>query len=124
MHYGSGQLIQIRRIAEAHGIPAQFLVQILLQLKAAGLVASTRGAAGGYQLIKDPAEISLGDVIAVMEGATEETLGSTAKQTTTTRVLHQAWQRVASAQRQLLAEITFADLVQQASAEVEPMYYI
>ena len=43
-----------KAIADKHGISQRFLVQILLQLKAAGLVASTRGAAGGYQLARPP----------------------------------------------------------------------
>ena len=42
--------VRIRDIAERHGIPSRFLVQILLQLKAAGLVQSIRGAGGGYRL--------------------------------------------------------------------------
>ncbi len=44
--YENAEPQQIRRIAEEQGIPARFLVQILLQLKGASLVASTRGAAG------------------------------------------------------------------------------
>ena len=47
-------------------------MQILLQLKGAGLVASVRGAAGGYHLIKPPQEISLGQVMEVIEGSSEE----------------------------------------------------
>ena len=47
-HYGSKEPLRIRTIADEHGIPSRFLVQILLQLKGAGFVASTRGAAGGY----------------------------------------------------------------------------
>jgi len=45
--YSGGEPLQIRRIADEHGIPARFLVQILLQLKGGSLVISTRGAAGG-----------------------------------------------------------------------------
>ncbi len=41
--YGTGQPVRIRKIAERHDVPPRFLVQILLQLKGAGLVASTRG---------------------------------------------------------------------------------
>src|SRR3954453_12259131 len=67
--YDSDELLQIRRIADEQGIPSRFLVQILLQLKGAGLVASTRGAAGGYRLSRPPQEISLSDVIEAMEGA-------------------------------------------------------
>ena len=66
--YDSGEPVQLRRIAAEHGIPARFLVQILLQLKGASLVASTRGAAGGYRLARPPQEITLADVIDVMEG--------------------------------------------------------
>ena len=68
LHYESSQPVRIREIAAAHGIPPQFLVQILLQLKAAGLVTSTRGAAGGYRLLREPAELSLGEVMSVIEG--------------------------------------------------------
>jgi len=59
-HYGTGQPVRVRRIAERHEVPARFLVQILLQLKGAGLVASVRGAAGGYQLLKPPEQVTLG----------------------------------------------------------------
>ena len=48
--YAAGEPVQVRRIAERHGIPATFLVQILHELRRAGLVTSTRGAAGGYRL--------------------------------------------------------------------------
>ena len=44
--------MRIREIAEAHGIPERYLVQILLQLKGAGLVTSVRGASGGYRLAR------------------------------------------------------------------------
>jgi Rrf2 family protein len=75
--YGSGDPVRIRSIAEVHGIPSRFLVQILLQLKGAGFVTSTRGASGGYELIKAPEEISLFDVMSVIEGQ-DEPIGSSA----------------------------------------------
>src|SRR4051812_21890208 len=61
--YDDPQPVRVKSIADAQGIPQRFLVQILLQLKTAGLVASVRGAAGGYQLAKAPDHISLADVI-------------------------------------------------------------
>src|SRR5262245_41634080 len=62
--------VRVKNIADAHDIPQRFLVQILLQLKGAGLVESTRGAAGGYQLARRPEEISLADVVnAIDRGA-------------------------------------------------------
>ncbi len=60
--------MRIREIAEANGIPERYLVQILLQLKGAGLVASTRGASGGYRLARPAAQISVGEVLAAIDG--------------------------------------------------------
>ena len=57
-----------RRLAEAQGIPLQFLEHILLELKHARLVGARRGARGGYWLARDPAEITVADVIRAVEG--------------------------------------------------------
>ena len=68
LSYDSGEPMQVRRLATAHGIPSHFLVQILLQLKNAGLVSSTRGAAGGYRLIRSPEQVTLLEVMEAMSG--------------------------------------------------------
>jgi Rrf2 family protein len=65
----TGQPVRVRDLAEAHGIPERYLVQILLQLKGAGLVASARGTSGGYQLMRPAREISVADVMRLMEGS-------------------------------------------------------
>src|SRR2546421_10062593 len=67
--HGEPQPVRIKAIADSHAIPQRFLVQILLQLKGAGLVTSVRGASGGYQLARPPAEISLADIINVVDRA-------------------------------------------------------
>ena len=59
---------RIREVADGRGIPAQYLIQILLQLKAAGLVHSSRGSVGGYRLARSPSEISVAEVIAAIDG--------------------------------------------------------
>lgn len=124
-HYGSGEPVQVRRIADENGIPARFLVQILLQLKGAGLVASTRGAAGGYQLVKPPEEITLLDVVTVIEGPRDPLPASNAApDSPSAQVLLGAWQRVAQRERAALEETTFADLVAERNAQTEDMYYI
>ena len=91
--YGTGRPVRIRTIADAHGIPSRFLVQILLQLKSAGLVNSIRGAAGGYQLAKDPAAITLADVMEVIEGTMTDPVMSAAHETSLTKTLLSTWQR-------------------------------
>ncbi len=120
--HDSGEPVQIRRIADEQGVPARFLVQILLQLKGASLVASTRGAAGGYRLARPPREITLAEVIDVMEG--DERPGTNAgKATPLVGVLLELCRELGDAQRERLDDTTLADLVEQA-AQREPMWYI
>src|SRR6476646_4447090 len=66
-HYGQ-HLVQRHEIAEQQQIPIEFLEQILLALKNAGLLASRRGVSGGYSLLKPPQEITLGQVIRILDG--------------------------------------------------------
>jgi Rrf2 family transcriptional regulator, cysteine metabolism repressor len=65
--HGSATL-QRHDIAARQHIPIEFLEQILLALKRAGLLSSRRGAKGGYTLIKPPKDISLGHVIRILDG--------------------------------------------------------
>ncbi len=122
--YASGELAQIRQIAAAHGIPSRFLVQILLQLKSAGLINSTRGAAGGYRLAKDPAEITLGEVMAAIEGSGETAQSNIADGTPAAEALLATWQQACEAQQQVLHAVTLAELAQRAAGRTEEMYYI
>jgi Rrf2 family protein len=120
--YESGELVQIRRIAEEQGIPPRFLVQILLQLKGASLVTSTRGASGGYRLARPPRDINLAEVIDVMEG-TERPATNTGKSTPLVGALLQFCRELGDSQRDRLEYTTLSDLVEQA-AQREPMWYI
>jgi Rrf2 family protein len=60
--------MQIRDIAEKEQIPRKFLEQILLSMKAGGLITSRRGREGGYALLKDAESISLGSVLRMIDG--------------------------------------------------------
>lgn len=124
--YGTGKPVRIRRIAERHDVPPRFLVQILLQLKGAGLVGSVRGAAGGYQLVKPPKEISLGHVMDVIDGSSEENAqpSSASPDSPAVKVLTQAWRDVAAVQRKMLDDITLADLLERAKEQNEQTYQI
>jgi Rrf2 family protein len=64
----NGGVVQIREIAERQHIPAKFLEQILLTLKNAGLLHSRMGVGGGYYLAKPASEISLGQIVRVLDG--------------------------------------------------------
>lgn len=113
----------MRELADAHGIPSQFLVQILLQLKGAGLVASTRGASGGYQLVKSPEQITLGEVMAIVEGESTPQ-SNVGVETPLVQALLGAWRKADQKLSQSLRSVTFADLVSRADARFEQMYYI
>lgn len=65
---GRGESVQTDEIAQEGAIPRKFLEQILLQLKASGLVESRRGRAGGYLLTADPAAISVSQVLRIVDG--------------------------------------------------------
>lgn len=122
--YGGGEPVRLREIAEAHGIPSPFLVQIMLQLKAAGLVESTRGAAGGHQLTRDPSTITLAQVKEIIEGPAGDLVSNLADATSATRVLLDAWKRIQEAERELLSDVSFGELVERVRGRTEKMYYI
>jgi Rrf2 family protein len=121
-NYADTEPLQIRRIAEEHGIPQRFLVQILLQLKGVGLVASTRGAAGGYRLARSPQEISILEVLEVIDGNDAPT-SSTTKRSPLQQTLLELCRELHEVQRERLESITLADLVEQAAPR-EAMWYI
>jgi Rrf2 family protein len=120
------QLVQVKTIAETHGIKQRFLVQILLQLKVKGLVRSLRGAAGGYRLAKRPEEVSLADIIHTVDEpapATPPALGGL-KATPAVQALGTTLQELEARERQMLAEVTLADLLRRAEASGVPSYQI
>ena len=63
--------VQIRELAETRGIPQHYLEQIMVQLRRAGLVSSTRGAQGAYRLVRDPSLIRTEQILQVLEGPLE-----------------------------------------------------
>jgi len=60
--------LTIEEIAKRSGTPKRFLEHILLEVRNAGVIASTRGRAGGYSLIKRPAEISISELLRTIDG--------------------------------------------------------
>lgn len=66
-HHGAGPL-SLSEIADHEGLPRPYLEQLVVNLREAGLVTSTRGARGGYQLVRPPTEIRMGEVLRALEG--------------------------------------------------------
>lgn len=71
----AGPPLKAHLIAEGEDIPPKFLETILADLKRAGLVASRRGAVGGYRLARPAAEVTVADVIRAVEGPLADVRG-------------------------------------------------
>jgi Rrf2 family cysteine metabolism transcriptional repressor len=107
--------VRLADIASKHGISDRFLVQILLDLKRAGLVDSTRGAAGGYQLARNPDDITLYDILRVIDPP-EQPVRKDDKLNPTVYVrnVRAVWDRVVEVQQVVLKETTLGDLLAQS----------
>ncbi|MBX3744783.1 MAG: Rrf2 family transcriptional regulator [Verrucomicrobiae bacterium] len=120
-HAASGAPVPIDALARDNGIPPNYLVQILLELKARNIVRSQRGKAGGYQLARPPSEITLGDIVRCVHGQAFDTPAMRDPQCPPE--LQQAWNRVRSDVEAALDRITFQQLADDDSAKAK-MYYI
>jgi Rrf2 family protein len=114
-HYEE-KLLHIRDISRAQSIPQRFLEQILLQLKRAGYLRSRKGPEGGYYLSKPPREITVAEVIRVMDGplAPIDCVSVTAHEVCPHERscgLKWLWKEVRDAVAEILERTTFADLV-------------
>jgi len=65
---GGTKPMQIQELSKIENIPVKFLEQILLIMKRAGLLRSKRGIGGGYQLDRSPEEITLGEIVTLIDG--------------------------------------------------------
>ncbi|MCH6255439.1 Rrf2 family transcriptional regulator [Puniceicoccaceae bacterium K14] len=117
--YSGGEVCCIEEIAEIEEIPANYLVQILSELRNGGIVASKRGKQGGYLLARSPEEISMKDVIALSQGDLFQSVtGASGK--SGARVAS-CWARL---QESFEASAQSISLKELATAENEEMYYI
>ena len=106
-------ILPIGEIAEHERIPVKFLEQILLDLKHAGLVASQRGADGGYWLARPPEEITLAEVIRSVEGPIANVRGvgpQDVEYVGSAEKLRDVWIAVRANLRSVLEEVTLADI--------------
>jgi Rrf2 family protein len=106
--------LSVKVIAEAYQLQPRFLVQILLQLKAAGLVASIRGAAGGYQLARAPGQITVADVINAIdpEQPVRKLVGSPGSPVV--QAIHSVYREIHAEEQRHLRHLSLAELVRRA----------
>ncbi|MCC6913471.1 MAG: SUF system Fe-S cluster assembly regulator [Rhodospirillaceae bacterium] len=113
-----------QHISENTGIPLPTVAKLMKSLNKAGLVKSQRGASGGYSLGKVPADITLADVIQAVEGpiALTACADTSDEQCSIEAVcpVQGRWNRVNSAVRDALSQVTLADMVADMNAFGRP----
>ena len=124
--HGASHPVRLKAIAEGHRIPQRFLVQILLQLKGAGLVVSARGAAGGYLLARPPDTITLADILNVIDrnDRPASARGFAGPPSPVVEAVRGVWKKVQSAQQRILEDTTLTDLTQRLKDGAALMYQI
>ena len=123
VHHGEG-LVPIQEVARRQSIPQRYLEQVLLLLKRAGILESKRGSAGGYQLVRSPAGISVGDVLRAVEGRVTalDVAGRHSSKTSDAAAsdLAPLWREIAGAVGEVIDRTTFGDLAEQVKARRSP----
>ena len=109
---GTDAVVPIGELARRRDIPVQFLEQLFAVLRRAGILRSQRGVKGGYSFARDPAGISVLEMVELLDGV----LGAGAEG---------VFADAADAARAVLARTTIADVVEREAREVHaPMYHI
>ena len=116
-HFGAGPA-SLAEIAAEEDLPRAYLEQLVISLRDAGLVASTRGAHGGYELTRNPSEIRMGEILRALEGpiapmicATDDPEHATICDRSSRCTVNILWVRVRDAVTGALDGMTLADLV-------------
>lgn len=116
-HYGQGPM-QSEEIAQRQGIPANYLNQLLITMRRAGLIESLRGPQGGHMLARSPAEITLLEVLRALEGPLLPTAEPTREGMAPTlpddhALINDLWGELRERIEQMLAKISLEDLCQR-----------
>ena len=120
-HYPRGVAVRVEDLADEQGVPANYLVQILIELKSKQIVKSQRGKEGGYLLARPPSGITLGDILRAVHG---QVFDSPALNDPHCAVeLREAWRRLQKTLEDASDAITFQQLLDACETK-EKMYYI
>ena len=120
-HYQREHAVTVEQLAAEQGVPANYLVQILIELKLHHIVKSQRGKEGGYQLARPPAEISFGDVLRCVHGQVFDS--SALGDPQCPLELRETWKSLQQTLDAAADSVTFQQLLDQAAVR-EKMYYI
>jgi Rrf2 family transcriptional regulator, cysteine metabolism repressor len=126
-HYGKGPA-SLAEIAAEEDLPRAYLEQLVVNLREGGLVTSTRGAHGGYELTRSPLDIRMSEVLRALEGpiapmicATDDPEHAMACDRSSRCTVNVLWVRVRDAISGALESMTLADLVPQRLVAVDDL---
>ncbi|MDM9383960.1 Rrf2 family transcriptional regulator [Chlorogloeopsis sp. ULAP01] len=112
-------------ISAKHPIPERYLEQILTSLRRSGVVQSQRGSKGGFILLREPRQLTLLEVVIMLDGEQKEKefLG---EENLEKFLVHNIWQQADLAAQAVLSQYTIQDLFEQREARLQKsqMYYI
>ena len=117
--HGSADLAHIEALARVEAVPANYLVQILSELRNGGLITSRRGKQGGYALAREPEKITLLDIVEVIEGELLEITSAGPGQSA--KHVNRIWNDVRVAFEAKVRSYTLDQLV---AKNPDQMYYI
>lgn len=117
--HGQGSLAHVETLAQAEDVPANYLVQILNELRTAGLIVSKRGKQGGYALSRAPERILLSEIVEALDPELLE--GHFTKGGQSGERVHAVWSAIGADVRKHLESYTLDAFIVDDSGE---MYYI
>lgn len=118
----SGSPVTVAEVAARHDLPATYMEQLFSRLRRAGLVKGTRGPGGGYQLAKEPWEISVANVIAAVGESVDTTRcgGLRDCQRDGECLTHDLWEALNDQVLDFLSSVTLQTLAQKAFSRQSP----
>ena len=123
----SGKKLTRKQISQNQEIPSPYLENILISLKTKGIIRTIRGPKGGYELAKNPEDITVFQIVDILEGSSDsipclEDSNLCARNSIC--VTRGVWSKLQKAQEYLLSEITIKDLVEQTKELYSPNFSI
>ncbi|QLE57479.1 Rrf2 family transcriptional regulator [Nostoc sp. TCL26-01] len=124
-HHSKKVPLTMSEITAKQPIPERYLEQILTNLRRAGVVQSQRGSKGGFVLLREPWQITLLEIVTLVEGEKKEKDVSQPL-TLEKTLVYEVWEQANTASIEVLKNYTLQDLCQEREtrAQQSPMYYI
>ena len=123
----NGEHVSLVNIAERQDISKNYLEQVFSTLRKAGIVKSVKGAQGGYELAKDPSEITAGEILRALEGSLSVVSSSNESESNKIEkcIRKNVWDKIDESVNSVVDNTTLEDLINEYKKDSDViMYYI